>query len=103
LQQHVLGYAIKGNLDRCLARLVQSPDDLPWLARVADLAEVVRSMNIEINLWKTQNLCFKMLKTVAPERKARAEQGDAASAEWLQHFNKLSEQLGFKLNGCAPQ
>ncbi len=99
LQTDVLGYAIKGNLDRGLERLVRSPDDLPWLTRMADLAEVVRSLGIEINLWKTQNLCFQMLRTVAPDRKAQADQGDPAAAEWLRHFGKLSEQLGFKING----
>jgi alpha-amylase/alpha-mannosidase (GH57 family) len=97
-QSDVLGYAIKGNLDGRLERLVRSPDDVPWLARTADLAEVVRSMGIEVNLWKTQNLCFQMQKAVAPERKAKAEQGDAAAADWLRHFQKLSEQLGFKVN-----
>jgi len=30
----------------------------------------------------------------------KAGQGDAAVAEWLRHFNKLSEQLGFKVNEC---
>jgi len=99
LQREMLGYAIKGNLDQCLERLVTSPDDVAWLARVADLAEVVRAMGIEVNLWKTQNLCFQMLKTVAVPRKASAAKGDAAAAEWVKHFNKLSEQLGFRVNG----
>jgi alpha-amylase/alpha-mannosidase (GH57 family) len=102
LQRDVLAYAIKGNLDRRLERLVGDPDDLPWLARTADLAEVVRSMSLEVNLWKTQNLCFQMLRSVAPERKEKAGQADATAAEWLRHFHRLSEQLGFKVNGCDP-
>jgi alpha-amylase/alpha-mannosidase (GH57 family) len=101
LQRDVLGYAIKGNLDRCLERLVKAPDDLTSLARTADLAEVVRTMGIEVNLWKTQNLCFQMIRTVAPGWKARAEEGDTTAAEWLAQFNKLSEQLGFNPNGTA--
>jgi hypothetical protein len=99
LERDGLAYAIKGHFDRRMDRWVQCPDDLPWLARTADLAEVVRSMGIEVNLWKTQNLCFQMLRSVAPERKTKADQGDAASIEWVKHFNKLSEQLGFKVNG----
>lgn len=98
LQRDALAYAIKGNLDLRMERLVQAPDDTPFLARTAGLAEVVRSLNIDVNLWKTQNHCFHMLKNVAPERKARADQGDAVALEWLQHFNKLATQLGFKVN-----
>ena len=102
LQSDALGYAIKGNLDRCLDRLVRAPEDAPWLMHTADLAEVVRSTSVEVNLWKTQNLCYQMRKTVAPEHQRRAGQGDAVAAEWLRHFNRLSEQLGFKVNGGSP-
>jgi hypothetical protein len=57
-------------------------------------------MALEVNLWKTQNLCFRMLKTMAPEREARAGQGDETAAEWLRQFHRLSDQFGFKINGC---
>jgi hypothetical protein len=98
LRHDALSYVIKGNLDRRMQRLIASPDDLPWLARTADLAEVVHAMGLEVNLWKTQNTCFQMLKTIAPEHVAKAGQGDAAAGEWVQQFNRLSEQLGFRLD-----
>ena len=97
LQRDTLAYAIKANLDRRLERLVQSPEDLPWLARSADLAEVVRATGIEVNLWKTQNFCFHMLTTFASTRRREAEAGDAAAAEWWGAFRKLAEQLNFKV------
>ncbi len=97
LQRDALAYTIKGNFDRRLERLVQSPDDLPLLAHTADLAEVVRSLDLEVNLWKTQNLCFQMLKMVVPERQARAAQNDTAASEWLQQFQRLSNHLGFRV------
>jgi len=99
LQRDMLGYAIKGNLDRRLERLIQAPDDVPWLARTADLAEVVRMMGIEVNLWKTQNLYFRMRHNVASDRKGKADAADKVAQEWLRHFNRLGEQLGFKVNG----
>lgn len=98
LQRDSLGYAIKGNLDRCLEHLIRSPDDLASLVRTTELAGIVRTMGIEVNFWKTQNLCFQMLQTIAPGRRSRAEEGDAAQSKWLEHFNKLSERLGFKVN-----
>jgi alpha-amylase/alpha-mannosidase (GH57 family) len=97
-QPDLLAYVIKGQMDRRLERLVQSPDELPFLARAADLAEVIRALGLEVNLWKAQNLCLQMLKTLAPERREKAEQGEAAAREWLGHFYKLSEQLGFRVD-----
>ena len=100
LQHDALAYAIKENLDQRLERLMRSPDDLAWLTGTADLAEVVRGMALEVNLWKTQNSCFQMLKTTAPEREARAGQGDETAVEWLRQFHRLIDQFGFKINGC---
>ena len=60
LQQESLGYAIAGHLDRRLEAMMASPEDLAALAHTADLAEVVRFMAMEVNLWKTQNLYFQM-------------------------------------------
>jgi alpha-amylase/alpha-mannosidase (GH57 family) len=98
LQREALAYAVKGSFDRRLERLMESPDDLALLATTADLAAVIRAAALEVNLWKTQNLCFQMSRTIALEREARAAQGDKPAAEWLEHFHRLSEHLGFKLN-----
>jgi hypothetical protein len=98
LQRDVLAYAIKGHLDRRLNHLVGTPDDLPWLARTAELAEIVRSLGIEVNLWKTQNLCHRMLRDLAPERRARADAGQSDAHEWLKHFHRMAEQLGFRIS-----
>ena len=94
-----LGYAIKAHMDRQLERLTAAPDDVVVLVRTADIAEIVRAMNLEVNLWKTQNLFFKLLKGVAPGRRKLAAGGEAEAKDWLHHFEKLGDQLGFKVNG----
>jgi len=99
LHRESLGYAIKTHLDRQLERLTQKPEDVALLSRTADVAETVRSIEIDINLWKTQNLFFKLLHGVAPQHHAGAGQGNLAAKEWLTSFAKLGDQLGFKING----
>jgi len=42
-----------------------------------------------------------MLKTTAPEYQARSMRGDQYAADWLRQFYRLSEQLGFRINGCG--
>ena len=99
LQREELGYAIKAHLDARLARITATPDDVALLASTAEIAEIVRSMDIEVNLWKTQNLFFNLLKDVWPRQQAAAGQGDATAKMLLESFVKLGDQLGFKLNG----
>jgi alpha-amylase/alpha-mannosidase (GH57 family) len=99
LHRDALSYAIKAYLDRQLVRIAEDQDNVPLLARTAEIAEIVRSMDLEVNLWKTQNFYFRLLKDVAPVRRDQADHPDASAQEWLQHFNKLGEQLGFKVTG----
>jgi alpha-amylase/alpha-mannosidase (GH57 family) len=101
LHRDALGYAIKAHLDRGMERLAAAPDEVALLSRLAEMAEIARTIDIEVNLWKTQNLYFKMLHSVAAGRRQQAAQGDTAANEWLQPFIKLGEQLGFKVNGAT--
>jgi alpha-amylase/alpha-mannosidase (GH57 family) len=97
LHREDLAYAIKGAMDQPLVRLSDEPMDLPLLTRTAEIAEVVRSMNLEVNLWKTQNLYFRLRGTSWAECKRLAEQGDPVAQEWIQQFNRLGDQLGFRI------
>ncbi len=101
LHRDELAYVIKEHMDHRLERLTRSPDDVTFLSSTADLAETVRAMDIEVNLWKTQNLFFKLLNAVAPGRREQAEHGDAAAKEWLRHFVRLGDQFGFKVNSTS--
>ena len=94
-----LAYAIKSHMDRRMERLAGSPDDAALLRRTAGIAEVVQEMNVEVNLWKTQNLYFRLLNEVMPGYRERAGQGDAPATEWVAQFEQLGERLGFKVPG----
>ena len=96
---HGLAYVVKAHLDRQMERIAEAPDAVAMLARTAAIAEIVRTMDIEVNLWKTQNLYFGMLNTVAPSRREQAGRGASTAQEWLRHFLQLGDCLGFKVDG----
>lgn len=98
LHTEELAYAIKSHLDRRLERLAQAADDAALLARAAEVAEAVQSIGIEVNLWKTQNLYFRLLHDVAPAHRARAKD-EAAARAWVEQFDRLGEKLAFKIEG----
>lgn len=100
LDRENLAYSIKGSLDERLARIAENPDDAGLIARAADFAEVTLSMNLDLNLWKTQNAYFQMRRRLASAYQERAQAGDEAAREWLRHFDRLGDQLGFRLNGA---
>ncbi|MEO0338755.1 MAG: hypothetical protein AAF242_06030 [Bacteroidota bacterium] len=60
------------------------------LKKLNKALEHLFSMGIEINLWKSQNLYFSMLKTYKKLPK------DLRNAKWEKHFFKLGDHLGVK-------
>ncbi|HZI33609.1 MAG TPA: DUF3536 domain-containing protein, partial [Candidatus Binatia bacterium] len=101
IQREELAFAIKAHLDGRLNHLTKTPDDIAFLASTAEVAATVRSTDIEVNLWKPQNLYFRLLKGVAPRYQEQAGKGDETAREWLQHFVKLGDHLGFRVNGLS--
>lgn len=95
LHRDILAYAIKGMLDRRLVGFKERPNDTAWLTRTAELVDVVNPMNIEVNLWKTQNVYFQMRQQLLAQQEARAAEGDDDAAEWVRQFRRLGVLLGF--------
>lgn len=101
LRDDALAHSIKARLDHRLEQLTRNPDDLAFLTATADLAQIVCNLNLEMNLLTTQSLLFKLLKNIAPERRTRAQQGDAEAGAWMQEFARLGQQLGFQVQGVS--
>jgi hypothetical protein len=90
-----VAFAAQGNFERCMLSLAANPEDLTLLARAADVAALARDLPFELNLWKTQNTYYEMLRNLHPARLKAADTGDAAAAEWVQLFQTLGDRLGF--------
>ena len=83
LQREELGYAIKAHFDSQLEQLTKAPDDLALLARTAEIAAIVHTVDIEVNLWKTQNLYYGLLRTLYP---SQVERTDEDARSWVKLF-----------------
>jgi alpha-amylase/alpha-mannosidase (GH57 family) len=81
------GERIYKELQQVLANGFKDQKALKQLNKVMDY---VGKMGLEINLWKSQNLYFSMLKTYnkLPENKR--------SAKWEKHFYKLGDYFGMR-------
>jgi len=101
LHEADLAYTIKSHLDQRMDQLTVKHDDLEHLALTAEVAAVVQEMSLEINLWKTQNLFFRLRNDVLPQYQDRAAHGDAAAGKWVEQFTKLGARLGFKMEEAA--
>ena len=91
-----LAYAFKSYLDRLSFELDKSSGELALLEHLVGAAELAHAVPFEINLWKTQNIYYRMLKSEYLPWHARA-QSDQAAMNWVKLFQALGKHLGFRI------
>lgn len=99
LDSESLAYALKAHLDKLSVGFQRAPDEPGLLDYLAEVALLARDIPFDVNLWKTQNICDRMLHLVLPEKRSAAASGDERAAVWVQNFETLGERLGFAVAG----
>ena len=100
LDATALGLLLAGNIERLAEQLLEQPDDLSRMERLNKAAQLVRTLPFEVNLWKTQNICYKILHAHCPNLKEKAGLGDQNSQEWLRHYAVLAENFLLRVPIC---
>lgn len=90
-------YAVKSKLERMIARVADTPEDITLLNNLRGFAELVVPLPVGLNLAQTQNCYFKMLHEVLPKYRERSAAGDESAREWLRQFLALGTSLQFAL------
>lgn len=88
-----LSFAISMKMERLMSKLQEAPGDAVLAEQIERLAAIIRDLPIDPNLWRMRNKYWKMLHSVVPEFRAKAD--DEGSAEFIKHFLGLGEQLNF--------
>ncbi len=91
-ESDTLAYAFKRHLDRLSEEFVKNPDDLEVLQRLSNSAGLLRTVPFEVNLWKPQNIYYRVAAGLSEKPPAV----DEKSRAWAEKFKALGEQLGFK-------
>jgi hypothetical protein len=93
LDGEVLGYVLEQTLKQMAEKLLGQPDDQAFIGHLDAVISLVRSLPFEVNLWKVQNVYYRLLQTVYPGYREKARQGDGKAKAWLDLFNSLGDKL----------
>ncbi|TMA12806.1 MAG: DUF3536 domain-containing protein [Deltaproteobacteria bacterium] len=93
LDTDTLEYAFRQNMNRMAEQFLDHPTDLVSFQRLETAANLVQRLPFRLNLWKIQNIYYKMLERVHPEFRTKAEQGEEAARAWVDRFVALGEKL----------
>ncbi len=100
LDATALGLLLAVNIESLAEQLLEQPDDLANLERLNKAAQLVRTLPFEVNLWKTQNICYKILQASCPNFEKQAKLGDQNAQEWLRQYTVLAENFLLRVPIC---
>ncbi|HVR44893.1 MAG TPA: DUF3536 domain-containing protein [Thermoanaerobaculia bacterium] len=96
LDQITLSYVIKRALIAAVEGLSADPESVPRLKRLDALLDIVSMLPFGIDLWKAQNVYYRLLQTVMPGFLARTATGDEQARIWLRHFRSIGNRLAVR-------
>jgi hypothetical protein len=93
LDTDTLEYAFRQNMERMAEQFLDHPRDLLSFQRLETAANLVQRLPFRLNLWKIQNIYYRILETAQPELVQKATQGDESAQAWVGRLVALGEKL----------
>jgi hypothetical protein len=84
-----LEFALRERLNALVDQWSLKPTDRDLLEMVAAVVSLARVLPFEVDLWKVQNVYYRLLQGISAEAITRETSG-----AWLEHFLHLGERLG---------
>lgn len=92
-----LSYTLARALEALVTSLEADPESPELLRRMGSTVALADSPPFKVDLWRAQNGCYELRRTVYPLQKEKAEAGDEGAAEWVELFQELSGRLGVRV------
>ena len=93
LDSEGLGYRLQQTMERLADSVQASPTDEALLERLDAVVTLVRTLPIEVNLWRVQNVYYGLMEHLLPAMRARADAGEQQAAIWVGRMAGLGEKL----------
>ena len=80
-----------------MEELLKSPQDTAYLGKLDEILEILGGLELELDLWESQNIYFSIGKRIFKKMAAGVDSGDEAAAEWVEHFRSLGRHFGVRV------
>jgi alpha-amylase/alpha-mannosidase (GH57 family) len=91
-----LEFAYRQNLERLAGQFVADAS-ISHLKQLEAASGLLTSLPFGVNLWKVQNIFYRMLTDVYPRMDEKKQHGHRAAGTWIECFETLGKRLAIKL------
>jgi len=97
LEKVDLEFAARQRVEKMMRDLLENPSDSACLEDILELVELLESLPLELNLWETQNIFYKIAKCCYGKIAGEAAAGNPDAARWVEAFSRLGGKLTFNV------
>jgi hypothetical protein len=94
LDKTTLEFEADKKINRLVTGFAESPQDLSILETLEATIKVLLTIVTELNVQTAQNVFFDISKKTYPQMVNKAQAGDKAAQQWVEHFKDLGQYLG---------
>jgi alpha-amylase/alpha-mannosidase (GH57 family) len=88
-----ISFALERSIEALAERMRDKPTDPLLIAELDMVVELAQKADLRVNLWRTQNVFYRLAHSVYPEVRMRAHDGDATAYAMAMAFGSLAERL----------
>jgi hypothetical protein len=90
-------FRVNAWINAIMEKLTGEPGNTQLFEQIIDAMEIMVPLSLSLNLWKAQNDYFLISRDELSAMKAKAEQGDTGSRQWVDTFTRLGSYLQVKI------
>jgi alpha-amylase/alpha-mannosidase (GH57 family) len=92
----LLGFVATLRINKIMTELRNAPENVSLLEILNNLLETLDAFPIDINLWKSQNVYFKLCQQRKNETREKRMSGKRFSDDWIELMEKIGQHLRVK-------
>ena len=92
-----LEYTLRMSLERMAEKLRGDPAQVQPIETLDAAVELARSLPLDVNLAKIQNICYDLAQKVYRDFVEKAQAGDRNAKAWVDHFRALASKLSLHI------
>jgi len=92
-----VGFVAKNKINGFMEVLKQKPDSMSTIEHVVKLLKMIEPLELDIDLWRAQNIYFALGKKMFVSMTEKAGRGDKTAKAWVAAFSQLGDYLKVKV------
>jgi hypothetical protein len=93
IDKSLIAYVAALWINTMMVRIKKEPENIAFIEHLLAVAGMIEPLELDMNLWKSQNMYFELKKSTYPEMLTQRGHGNGDGEQWLAAFTRLGDYL----------